>query len=493
MRGRVPRSRLVVACTAALLAAAALGTALAWNQLFDAALRAQMAMTPTSRSFREWVEPTVPLFFEVYLFNWTNPEQFPDEIPDLQEVGPYRFREKRSHVNVSWHPHNGSVSYRTLRSWYFDETSNGSLEDTITTLNIIAASAIYRSRDWGFIRQKGLAMGLAMFGQHMSITRQASELLFEGYEDPLLNLAKSLPASTTGGAPPLDRFGLFYGRNNSLDTDGNMEVSTGAVSGTLPGQIMKWNYEDHLPFYEGKCSKLTGSAGEFMPHNLTEESGLTLFVPDLCRTVQLQYTDSGFLGGLPYHKYELTESSFDNSSSSPSNSCFCNGECAWSGVMNVSSCRYGSPSFLSMPHFLHGDPGLLELVNGMEPDPEKHAFTFAVEPRLGVPLEVAARFQLNIWIEPTPNIDLYENVPKMLFPIFWVEQRVRVEDRVLAELRVVRAILDWGGAVCAGMVLFFTALAVKVLCCMRRPKYTRPCEVISEKPKDEAELKLNPL
>lgn len=53
-------------------------------------------------------------------------------------------------------------------------------------------------------------MGLAMFGHGMSVSRLAGELLFEGYEDPLLELSKSLPASTTGGAPPVDRFGLFY-------------------------------------------------------------------------------------------------------------------------------------------------------------------------------------------------------------------------------------------------------------------------------------------
>ena len=53
-------------------------------------------------------------------------------------------------------------------------------------------------------------MGLAMFGHGISVSRLAGELMFEGYEDPLIDLAKSLPASTTGGAPPVDRFGLFY-------------------------------------------------------------------------------------------------------------------------------------------------------------------------------------------------------------------------------------------------------------------------------------------
>lgn len=50
-----------------------------------------------------------------------------------------------------------------------------------------------------------------MFSQHVSVTKTAGEMLFEGYEDPLLDLAKSLPSSATGGAPPVDRFGWFYG------------------------------------------------------------------------------------------------------------------------------------------------------------------------------------------------------------------------------------------------------------------------------------------
>lgn len=59
-------------------------------------------------------------------------------------------------------------------------------------------------------------MGLKMFNQQFSVTKTASELLFEGYNDPLLDLAKSLPASTTGGAPPVDKFGWFYGVSNDL-------------------------------------------------------------------------------------------------------------------------------------------------------------------------------------------------------------------------------------------------------------------------------------
>ncbi|XP_022814541.1 protein peste-like [Spodoptera litura] len=421
MRGRTPRWLWVGAGSGALLALAALSAALAWTSIFDSALANQLALTPNSRSFRTWVAPSVPLYFDIYFFNWTNSEKFPEEKPNLVQLGPYRFLEKRKHVNVTWHDNNGTVAYRTQRSWYFDESSsNGTLQDNITTLNGIAA------------------------------------------------------------------------RNNSLDTDGYMEVTTGRAAGTLPGQIMRWNYEDHIPYYEGECAQLAGSAGEFMPRNLTEDSLLPMFVPDLCRTVYMEYVDTGEQDGLTFNKYALTQRSFDNSSTSPSNTCFCNGECAWSGVMNVSACRFGSPAFMTLPHFLHGDPQLRELVTGMQPDPDAHSFYFAVEPKLGVPLDVAARFQLNLYLEPSENIGLYEDVPRMLFPIFWVEQRVKVEDDVIAELRLVRAIFDWGGTVCACAALVFAILVTMATCWARKP-HTIKKESIFEKPKDEAELKLNPI
>ncbi|XP_049868378.1 protein peste-like [Pectinophora gossypiella] len=491
MRGRAPRWRVAAGGAGALLALAALATALTWQTIFDAVLASQLTMTPTSRSYHQWKQPpdSIPLYFEVYLFNWTNADKFPEEVPNMVQLGPYRFREVRQHVNVTWHNHNGSLAYRTLRRFFFDAaTSNGTLKDNITTLNVIAASAVYRSRDWGFLRQKGLSMGLAMFGQGISVSKLAGEILFEGYEDPLLDLAKSLPPSATGGAPPVDRFGWFYGRNNSLDTDGYVEISTG-VDGALPGQILRWNHEDHIPYYSGHCAQLAGSAGEFLPRNLTEDSQLMMFVPDLCRTVHMDYVHSGEIAGLEYHKYALSQRSFDNSTLSPSNTCFCNGQCAWSGVMNVSACRFGSPAFISLPHFLHGDPVLLDMVTGLNPDPEKHEFYFAIEPKLGIPLEVAARFQVNVLIEPSPNIALFENVPRMLFPVFWVQEKVLIDEQISAELRIVRATLDWGATVCACAALAFAVLVAMATWCMR--KHVQH-DLKFEKPKDEAELKLNP-
>ncbi|XP_048480470.1 protein peste [Plutella xylostella] len=495
MRGGVGRCRWLAGGVAALFALAAIAVSLAWQRIFDSVLASQLALVPGSRSYVSWEAPAVPLRFDIYLFNWTNAERFPEETPHVEQLGPYSFREERRHVNVTVHPETDSLSYRTFRSYSFDpEASNGTLEDNVTTLNPIASAAIYKARESGYIQQKTLGMGLAMFGQQMAVSKPARELMFEGYDDLMLEFAKTLPDSATGGAPKIDRFGWFYQRNNSIDSDGFMEVTLGSRGGSLPGQILNWNKEENLPYYSGQCAELAGSVGEFLPRDLTPSSRLTMFMADLCRTLHLRYSGSGELQGLQYHTYEVNRDVFD--AGSKENECFCNGACAWGGVMNVSACRYGAPSFITLPHFLYADEELRELVTGLQPDEDKHSFYFSVEPKLGIPLDVAARFQLNIYMEPTPNIALYENVPRLLFPVLWVEQRVTIDDTVLAELRFVRAVLDWGAIFSAGVALVLAAIVALTTCtniCLKKPKYLPPADLLFERPKDEAEMKLNPM
>lgn len=81
----------------------------------------------------------------------------------------------------------------------------------------------------------------------------------------------------------------------------------------------------------------------------------------------------------------------------------------------------------------------------------------------------------------------------MLFPMFWVQQRVQMDDVILLELKSLRAVLDWGPTACAGAAFAFAVIVIVVTCCGTKPKYMAPHDMTFEKPKDEAELKLNPL
>lgn len=60
----------------------------------------------------------------------------------------------------------------------------------------------------------------------------------------------------------------FFQRNNSMDTEGLVEVTTGD-SGTLPGQILSWDYHKSLPWYEGECAKVRLSYNLSTPFHIS--------------------------------------------------------------------------------------------------------------------------------------------------------------------------------------------------------------------------------
>ena len=74
------------------------------------------------------------------------------------------------------------------------------------------------------------------------------------------------------------------------------------------------------------------------------------------------------------------EFTFDNGTLDPANSCFCDGDCSPSGVLNLTACRFGAPGFVSFPHFHLADPFYTEQVSGMEPDPDRHTLYITLEP-----------------------------------------------------------------------------------------------------------------
>jgi hypothetical protein len=53
-------------------------------------------------------------------------------------------------------------------------------------------------------------MGLAFYKQKIHVTKTASEWLFEGYEDPIIGVAKEIASFLGVGDVPFDRFGWFY-------------------------------------------------------------------------------------------------------------------------------------------------------------------------------------------------------------------------------------------------------------------------------------------
>jgi scavenger receptor class B, member 1 len=93
-----------------------------------------------SISYNNWVETPIPMYFEIYLFNWTNSDrvlEWRTEKPHFAEMGPYVFLEKHYRRNVAFND-NHTVTFNTERVYEFvPEMSVGTLDDNITNINTI--------------------------------------------------------------------------------------------------------------------------------------------------------------------------------------------------------------------------------------------------------------------------------------------------------------------------------------------------------------------
>ncbi|XP_034950867.1 protein croquemort-like [Chelonus insularis] len=464
-----------------------------WPLVFDSILRKELPLTPTSRSFEIWKDSEkIPMNIDFYFFNWTNPKELriPGSKPNFIQMGPYSFKEKRQKVNITFHPENSTVSYFQKKFWYFDpDRSNGTLNDIIVNLNPVAVSASHKVRYWSLLMQNSLSMILSKSSQIYTV-KTVGELLFVGYSDTLIEMA-SIAVDDDEEVPPFDKFGWFYMRNGSTMFDGYYNMATGEDNLNNLGMVKFWNHRDTTNFYKSPCNVVEGSAGEFWPpHRNTDD--ITIWTPDLCRPIIYEYTKTVSHQGIAGYKYELGEKTLGNSTkrryphehakyferttttedffsaehTTGNNKndedpdivnigqCYCNGECSPMGVINITSCRYGAPGFVSLPHFHKADPIYREQISGMNPNDEDHSFYVTLEPTTGIPLDVAARFQINMLLQPSPTVSLFHNVPKIYFPMFWFSLRGGTTEELSWQLSQLLLVPNYGlyGSIIIGIV-----------------------------------------
>lgn len=99
-----------------------------------------MKLKDGSVNYKNWVKTPIPMYLEIYLFNWTNPEDIRKTSikPDFYEMGPYTFSEVHERTNITWSP-NDTITFYQKRTWQFvPEKSIGSLDDNVTNVNPIA-------------------------------------------------------------------------------------------------------------------------------------------------------------------------------------------------------------------------------------------------------------------------------------------------------------------------------------------------------------------
>lgn len=89
-------------------------------------------------------------------------------------------------------------------------------------------------------------------------------------------------------------------------------------------------------------------------------------------------------------------------------------------------CLKEAPIFYSEPHFMHGDPSLLEYAKGLQPNASLHATFITIEPSSGIPLSGSKKSQLSVKLLNSPTVEFLKNVTEGYFPIFWSEEVITI-------------------------------------------------------------------
>lgn len=422
------------------------------NMIVDGVLGSVMVLREGSLTYNNWKTLPVDLFMEFYMFNVTNAEEYEKNQtikPKLEEIGPYVFREYHERDIIAWNDDNSTVTFLTKRTWQFaPELSNGSDDDVIMTLNAVPATLNYLARLMGPLERVFLSSLLTVSGEKMFVNKTVKELLYDGYEDKILDVVNQLNTSIS---IPFKKFGYFVDRNGSKTYDGVFNMYTGANNIELLGTVAEWNYKNYTPYYERPCSDITGTTGELWGP-IRNQNDVGIFAPDICMTLKLKYSGVAELNGLEGYNYLLRDNAFNGSD--PEASCIClkDSECLPVGLLNVSACRFNAPVFVSRPHFLRSDSSLLNAVEGLMPDPEKHKMTLGLEPTTGAPMFVDARLMLNLMIEPVKHIGMFENLPKRIyFPVFWFDQKAVLSEELSSLAKLVQILPDVGMGVFFGL------------------------------------------
>ncbi|ROT78711.1 putative scavenger receptor class B member 1 isoform X2 [Penaeus vannamei] len=375
----------------------------------------QMVLKQGSQKYEAWVDTPVPVYYKVFVFNLTNPEQFmAGGRPRVQERGPYVYLLKESKEEVKFHK-NGSVTYRTRPLYFFQrDMSAGSEDDVIISVNIPFVNAADAVKDQGFLRMV-IQIAKKIHGFETLRKLTVGELLW-GYKSRVIDWARTLQELPY----PHQLFGLLVGFNDSMQEPYTMH--TGKGDAAKMNQIIAWNGRERLDFWSGeRCNEIRGTDANGFAPGVSKQDTLYIFNGQLCRAIPLVYNDTVIQSGIAAFRFVPPDDVFSYGKANPHNNCYCSGGgCPPAGILDMKPCYWGASVGFSFPHFYKADPKLRHIVRGLRPDETKHRTEFDIYPDLGVPLRVKLRMQMNVMLDRSQALERARHFDVVL-PIFWFE------------------------------------------------------------------------
>lgn len=395
-------------------------------------LKAEITLTEGSKVFDSWKNPPPPVFMEFFFFNVTNPNEYNSGLakPRVVEVGPYTYREYRPKENVTFVENGTKVAAYTPKTFVFlrEKSVGDPTVDRITTVNV-PALAVMNQMQGSFFRAPVAKAWLKMLNITGVLTKLTVDELLWGYEDPLLKKAASLKKVQTS-------FGFMLDKNGTHD--GELVYFTGEKDYLDYGRVDTWKGQRELTYWGSNYSNLIrGSDGSAFHPYLTREETLHIFTPDLCRSIYMNFDKDVEVKGIPAYRFTPPRSVLASAKENPDNEGFCPSPkkgCLGSGVLKVDVCKKDVPIVASFPHFYLGDEEYPNAIDGISPVKEHHQTYVDLNPTTGIMVRASKRAQFNILVEYLSSFPITKGLNTTVFPLFFLNETVVVDDASAARL-----------------------------------------------------------
>ncbi|XP_073532250.1 scavenger receptor class B member 1 isoform X1 [Phyllobates terribilis] len=367
-------------------------------------------------AYEMWRDLPVPFFMSIYVFEVMNPKEILlGEKPRVEERGPYVYSERKQKTNITFNE-NGTVSFVEQRTFHFNpEKSVGSEDEYVVVPNILVMVSSLMTRDMSFAIKFMLNTAFVVYSQEPFMNRTVKEILW-GYSDPFLDFINTIMPNAL---PFKGKFGLFADFNNS--NTGVFTVHTGEQDISKVQMVDTWNGLKEVAYWHSdQANMINGTAGQMWPPFRTPSQPLEFYSPDACRSMTLVYEKEESFRGIPTYRYTAPDYLFANGTDYPPNEGFC--PCLASGVMNVSSCRFNAPLFMSFPHFYNADPGFADAVSGLHPSEKLHSLFLDLHPLTGIPMNCSIKMQISLLTMGVSGISITGKIKPVIFPILWFSE-----------------------------------------------------------------------
>ncbi|XP_031834419.2 sensory neuron membrane protein 2 [Nomia melanderi] len=408
-------------------------------------VRANLHLTKGTSGYNGYVSP-LSLSFTCYVFNVTNPDEvMRGENPNVVEYGPFVYDEILQRHIQDTNVETDEINYIAVATYKFnsDKSVNASREK-VTILNPAYMGSIITltSLPPEFMKKYGNSIP-NLFPNRSSIFLKARpvDILFNGIrvtcnvkKFPDLNLLCKIMDSNK--RPPVlretDKEGVYllsmFQKSNGT-VRGPYSVNRGLKNMSLLGDTTSYKFEKvQTIWHSDSCNRVRGSDTITYAPLLTPLSYVTTFITDYCRSVEVDYDRQVSINGITGSKFTMKERVWFLNESQ----CYCpvndkKVECLPQGLLDASECQK-APIIFSEPHFLHGDPSLLQYVRGLKPDENLHSTFIVIEPYTGYPLSGYKKVQLNVKLSKQP-VDLLANVSEGIVPLLWCAD-VRIFEKL---------------------------------------------------------------